>query len=272
MQIQSQNFSSAPEIRYQLIETQYRLLTHIHQFAELVVLLEGELDVTVDGTTERMIPGQAAFVFPFQPHGYRSEVKNKLALILFSPSLIPNFFRETAGTVGERSVFTPSDSTFAALNKKIISAPDLTLSGVKGCLYLALDDFVCATPMKKASSESNMSAGVVSYINEHMTEDLTLNSIAAALGYSPKYLSNCIGKLFGMNLRTLIAAIRVNKAKYLLRETDKTGLEIMAECGFGTERSFHRQFKAVLGRTPKYIREKYYSGSKIDQGIVKKFE
>jgi AraC-like DNA-binding protein len=116
-----------------------------------------------------------------------------------------------------------------------------------------------------------MSVGVITYVNEHITENITLASIAGALGYSPKYLSNCINKLFGMNLRTLIAAVRVNKAKYLLRETEKNNQQIMQECGFPTERSFDRQFKAILGRTPKYIRQNYYKGAAIDQGIVKKF-
>ena len=255
-----------------MLDMRYRLLTHLHQFAELLILLEGELDVTVDGVTEHMKPGQAAFVFPFQRHGYHSVERNKIALMLFSPALMSGFFKTIDGMVGERTVFDISDAVLKTFEEKIFPNEDFTLSSIKGCLYLALDDYNSQVQLKKASTESNMSASVVSYINEHLTEDITLSSIAAALGYSPKYLSNCIGTLFGMNLRTLIAAVRVNKAKYMLRETNKTGLEIMTECGFSTERTFHRQFKAIIGRTPKYIRKNYYQGSTIDQGIKKKFE
>ena len=272
IQIQSQNFSTEPELRYQMIDTRYRLLTHIHQFAEMLIMLEGELTVTVDGKAEMLTKGQAAFVFPFQRHGYHSDVNNKLAVFVFSPALLSDYFKSIDGLVGERAVFTPSKATLKAFEEKIFEADDFGLSSIKGCIYLALSDFSEQIDLKKTSSENNMSERVVSYINEHITEEITLASIAQALGYSPKYLSNCISKLFGMNLRTVIAAVRVNKAKYLLRETDKTGLEIMSECGFGTERSYHRQFKAILGRTPKYIRKNYYKGSKIDQGIVKKFQ
>lgn len=271
MQIQSQNFSNEPEVRYQLTDRQYKLSNHIHQFAELLILLEGELDITVDGNTERILPGQAAFVYPFQKHGYYSDTVNRIALFTFSPALLPDLFKATDGTVGKSAVFTPDPSTLSAFKSKIIERDDFSQSSIKGCLYLAAGDYTEQTEFVKTSSQNNMSVAVITYINEHMTEELTLTSIANALGYSPKYLSNCIGKLFDMNLPTLIAAVRVNKAKYLLRETDKTGLEIMAECGFSTERSFHRQFKAVIGRSPKYIRRNYYKGAAIDQGIVKKF-
>ena len=272
LQIQSQNFSLSHEIRYQMVDRQYRLLTHIHQFAELVFLLEGELTVTVDGRAEQMLPGQATFIFPFQRHGFSSESETKLAILLFSPSMLSDFFSSSNGLVGQQSVFTPSEATRTAFTEKIFQSDDVTLSGARGCLYLALDEYLRSTEFRNSSSEYNMSAAVIGYITEHITENMDLTSISAALGYSPKYLSNCIGKLFGMNLPTVIAAVRVNKAKYLLRETDKTGLEIMTECGFTTERSYHRQFKLILGKSPKYIRQTYYKGAKIDQGKTKTFE
>lgn len=271
MQIQSQNFSNEAELRYQTITTRYRGLTHIHQFAELLLLFEGELTVTVDGKSEKMTPGQAVFLFPFQKHGYHSDCVNKIALFTFSPALLPDFFKVTDGTLGRNAVFTPDSSTLAAFQSKIFNKDDFSQNSLRGCMYLAIGDYTEQTEFIKTSSQSNMSVAVITYINEHVTENITLKSIADSLGYSPKYLSNCINKLFEMNLCTLIAAVRVNKAKYLLRETEKNNQQIMQECGFTTERSFHRQFKTILGRTPKYIRSNYYKGTKIDQGIVKKF-
>ena len=100
-----------------------------------------------------------------------------------------------------------------------------------------------------------MATAIVSYVREHLAEEITLTEIAKSLGYNPNYLSKCISDIFETNLCTLIANIRVDKARYLLYETDKTGLEICYDCGFGSERSFHRQFKSITGRTPKEYRK-----------------
>ena len=125
--------------------------------------------------------------------------------------------------------------------------------------------------MKIGSKDSDLASKVVGYINEHLTDDIKLKDIADELNYVPNYLSACIQKAFGMNLRSLIASVRSDKAKYLLWETDKTGLEICYECGFGSERSFHRQFKQITGKTPKEYRMAITMG-KINHGIAKTFD
>ena len=269
--VQSSNFSNERVVRFQLLNKQYIYPNHIHQFAELVFSLEGELEITVDNKTEKLRPGEAAFVFPFQPHSYRSNNINKLALFVFSPHMIPDFFKETDKKVGTRSVFTPKESTLSMFRDRIFGKNDMELYDIKGCVYLILSDFLESVPLCEGSAKNEIATGVVSYIRENLTENITLSEIAKKLGYNPNYLSKCISNIFGSNLCTLIANIRVDKARHLLYETDKTGLEICYECGFGSERSFHRQYKAITGRTPKEYRNMLKARGKINNGTVKYF-
>ena len=55
-----------------------------------------------------------------------------------------------------------------------------------------------------------------------------------------------------------LKTIRIESAKKLLRETQKTMLEIIAECGFGSDRSFYRQFKEAVGESPYKYRTAVY--------------
>lgn len=270
IRIQSQNFSTARAVRFQMLDKVYTYPTHIHQFAELVICLGNSLNVTVNGNTEILHEGQAAFIFPFQPHSYFSKERNQLSLLVFSPSMIPDFFNKVAGKVGASSVFTPKESTLDTFRSRILEKSDFDLFDTKGFLYLTLSDFLENTELCEASADNSIALGVVDYVTKHITDKITLTDMARELGYNPNYLSERIGELFGINLCSLIANIRADKARYLLVETQKTGLEICYECGFGSERSFHRQFKEITGSTPKEYRSKF-KVSKINHGIIKYF-
>ena len=269
--VQSQNFSTERVVKFQLLNKIYSYPTHIHQFAELVIPLENELEIMVEDKTEVLKPGNAGFVFPFQPHSYKSNKVNKIAIFVFSPYMMPDFFARTNKQVGTRAVFTPKNSTLDMFRDRIFGKDDMELFDIKGCMYLILNDFLDSTELCDSPAKNEIAVAIVSYIRENLTEELTLTGLAKSLGYNPNYLSGCISELFGTNLSTLIANIRVDKARYLLFETDKTGLEICYECGFGSERSFHRQFKAVTGRTPKEYRSSFKSRGKMNSGTVKYF-
>ena len=58
-----------------------------------------------------------------------------------------------------------------------------------------------------------------------------------------------------MNFSKIVANVRVDKARHLLRESSKSRTEICYECGFGSERSFHRQFKEITGFSPGEYKE-----------------
>ena len=81
------------------------------------------------------------------------------------------------------------------------------------------------------------------------------STVAKALGYSESHFSYTINKTTGFGFNTLLAMLRIESAKKLLRETEKTILEIVLECGFGSECSFYRQFKEATGVSPLKFRK-----------------
>lgn len=270
--VQIENFGEQNSVRYQFINGKHKYaVSHIHQFMELVVVFEGDIDITVDNRTETIHPGEAALIFPYQSHNYTSEVNNKLSVFVFSFAMIPEFYNATEGMVGKQSVFSLSETAMNNFKERIVDVSEFSVYDFKGCAYFALSDFLNQVELCQASYKNNFPVRIINYIKEHISEEIKISSVAAEVGYSSKYLSNCIKKVFGMNFAMLVANIRVDIAKRLLRETDKTITQICYECGFGSECTFYRRFRGVMNVTPNEYRASLLN-RKIDQGVLYTFE
>lgn len=261
MRIQGDNFGKEITFKSQLHNKKYIYPKHIHQFAELVFMIEGSMVITVDGKSETLHPGDAALVFPFQAHGFYSESVVKMAMYLFSPSIASSFFKSHDGKVGKSAVFKPSECTSVLHKERIFENDSSSFYGIKAFIYSVLEDFTAQIQMIEGFSDTTVATKVATYINEHFSEQIGLETVASKIGYSPNYLSHCISRVFGFNFCSLLANLRVDKARKLLSETDKSTIEICFECGFGSERSFHRQFKSITGRTPTDYRTSFACGT-----------
>lgn len=271
MIIQFDNFGYRRDVRYQFVKECYNYGTHIHEFAEIVIPTKGDLTVTVDGKSEVLSPGKAALVFPFQAHSFHSTVENEISIFVFSTALVSDFFKKTKDMVGESSVFSISHDCLNVFNSRIKAKTTLSLYETTGFFYLLLSDFYEQVKMLPSDKTGNVSQKVIEYIKENIADDVSLAAMAASLGYSPKYLSNCINKRFGMSVPNIVSALRVEAVKPLLIGTDKSGVEICFECGFGSERSFHRQFKEITGMSPREYRTRHHNVT-IEKGVVTSFD
>jgi YesN/AraC family two-component response regulator len=81
------------------------------------------------------------------------------------------------------------------------------------------------------------------------------------------YHSQAFFRLF-CYIFTQTALDTMPRTRRLLATTAMSSIEISFECGFGSERSFHRQFKLITGKTPLEYRAQF--ACKIsDPGTVK---
>ena len=268
LRIQSINFDNNRSVSFETINRKYHFAMHVHQFAELVIPISGELTVMVEDRTEILKPGEMAFIFPFQPHGYRSSCKNELAIFVFSPAFIPDFFNALGGRVGTKAVFTPKPST-RKLYDKIIEKHDFELFPVKGIFYLTLSDLLSTVSLTPKPKRTDISASVIDYVCKHISEDISVEDIARVIGYSPSFTSKQIKRLFGVNLSAVVSALRVDLAIDYMWKTDKSLTEISNLCGFGSQQSFNRLFKALISRTPSEHRAsfKFYG----ENNVIKNF-
>ncbi len=268
MRIMASNFGEGCAFHHQLHDSVYKVSEHIHQYAELIFVLEGETRITVDGVQERLCAGDAAFIFPFQIHSFKSREVNRIAMYLFSPAAMMDMFSSREGTVGVRSGFIPSQTTLSVLNERIIGIDEPKIYDIKAFLYLALGDYLEKTPLRNSITGTSVVSKVIIYLNDHFKEDVSLTGVARDLGYSANYLSHCIKRLYGMNFCSVLASLRIEAARKLLTSSNKSLTEISYECGFGSERSFLRQFKSNTGFTPSEFKRRFYVGKRPSPKVV----
>ncbi|WP_208585714.1 AraC family transcriptional regulator [Gracilibacillus suaedae] len=107
--------------------------------------------------------------------------------------------------------------------------------------------------MKGLSKPSRM---IVHYVQEHLSQQITLNDLALYCGRHPNYLSALFKRETNKNIQSYILEERINKAKYLIKHSDYLFVEIAHLCGFESQSYFTVQFKKIVGCTPKEYRNR----------------
>lgn len=93
-------------------------------------------------------------------------------------------------------------------------------------------------------------ARAVDYIEEHLADELSRETVARAAGLSPSHFSHLMRARTGWSFTELVTRLRIDRACHLLAHTDQPLAQIAQECGFGDQSYFTRVFRKRTGRTP----------------------
>lgn len=99
---------------------------------------------------------------------------------------------------------------------------------------------------------------VQAYIQDHMSEDLSLHTIAEHVSLHPVYLSKIYKLETSENLTDYSFSLRMEKAIYLLKESNCKVYEIGSQLGYQNPAYFIKVFKKHYGKTPQEFREKSF--------------
>jgi len=94
----------------------------------------------------------------------------------------------------------------------------------------------------------------IDYIQTHLGDNLSLNDIAGELSMSPYYFSHLFKQSTGMSPHKYLIHQRVERAKLLLKQTEKTITSVAMECGFANQSHFAKCFAQYTGMNPKHFR------------------
>jgi AraC family transcriptional regulator len=95
---------------------------------------------------------------------------------------------------------------------------------------------------------------VVSFIEENLDEDLSLEQIAAVARVSASHLKAVFRKALGMPVHQYVIHRRVERARTLLLESDMPLAEIALVSGFAHQSHLARHMKRILGETPRAVK------------------
>ena len=104
---------------------------------------------------------------------------------------------------------------------------------------------------KEKSNNREVIEKTVEYVKSNLTEDLSLERLAAEAKFTPTYFHKLFKASTGKPLRDYIEEQRIKKAVNLLISTDKTLTEIAYECGFSSQSYFSYAFKRKMKIPPR---------------------
>ncbi|HVW68233.1 MAG TPA: AraC family transcriptional regulator, partial [Steroidobacteraceae bacterium] len=93
------------------------------------------------------------------------------------------------------------------------------------------------------------------YIEAHLGDGLSLESIAAVSAMSPFHFARAFRKTIGQSPRQYVIERRVTRAKELLRSSAGSLTQIAHLVGFSTQSHFTSVFRQRCGITPKRYRD-----------------
>jgi AraC family transcriptional regulator len=88
------------------------------------------------------------------------------------------------------------------------------------------------------------------YIDEHLSEDLSLEELARVVDISPNYLISLFRDSVGMTPHKYVLQQRIERTRKLLARPGLSLLEIAQGCGFRDQSQFTTIFRRNFGVTP----------------------
>ena len=106
-------------------------------------------------------------------------------------------------------------------------------------------------------SRRQIADDVEKIIQEQYHQQITLESIAKSMHFTPNYLGLVFKSVKKTNVTRYLMQVRMEKACWFLTTSDKTVNDIAVLCGFGSITYFHTAFKRENGLTPSEYRQKH---------------
>jgi len=105
-------------------------------------------------------------------------------------------------------------------------------------------------PSPEENSEDYRIELVKRYIEKHIGENLSLESLAETVGMNAAYFSRFFKRHTGVLFADYLAECRMKKAIELLRDPRYKVFEISTMVGYYSKQNFYKRFRAFTGHTP----------------------
>lgn len=230
------------------------------RYPHIIMTVSGRGSCVVDGEVYELTPGRVFYADRDVEYMMRPSGANwKVNWVMFEYGLM--LFAESLFTSSRVSYFSLHDTEdVSEVFRSIYDAISLdnfyggfTASALLYQLIIRLNRDVTMAPEQKVNPAV---AAILTYINEHYAEEITLEKLCkAAGGLSEQYLCRLFKQTMGMRPVEYILKKRINIAHSYLEKTDMPIAEVAERTGFHNTSYFYRNFKKFTGTSPLHCRQ-----------------
>jgi AraC-like DNA-binding protein len=228
-------------------EEDWHIPAHAHMHNELIVVLGGHEDVTVNGETFRAAAGDVLFFRPRVVHEERSDAADPLQscfIGFYWPDDLANCPLRSTDTEGRLRQLCAW-----AVELRDATHPDAVIAR-ESFLRAAVREFIRIAH----HTEPTLATAVRQYVQQHLSRPLTLDQLARHAGMSKFHFIRRYRQQTGRSPMADVRLIRVQQARDLLLSTGQPIKAVAPQVGLGSELALYRLFRKHLHLTPGQLR------------------
>ncbi len=228
--------------------------SHSHNMAELYFFIDGEAQFAVEGSVYDLSPGTVIVTAHGQAHhlilspGCRHY--ERIAVLFEAPPKAFSLLHDGLVSGSNRFLLNERERV---LFEEGLNAVSHSKESMRGVLTDSLANLIFASLAKKDTSSSLAEHDIVKdtivYINEHLSENLSLDVIAKAMFSNKSYINKRFNAIMGCTVWDYIIRKRVFAAQQKLYIA-KSVSEAFAHSGFNDYSTFFRAYKKCTGLSP----------------------
>lgn len=235
------------------------VITHLHRNVELLLMREGEAEITIDGEAVVVHSGELAVISPNSIHKISTDKEYcEYYCLIIDHSIYEDWFKAEEMRfpikTDEPSVIASYKAIFDTLEKKpfcyrqeIKAHIMLMFSGI----FRTYNGQTSAELSTADSHRIDMTREAITYMHENFDKDISVEDIAKAVGFSKYYFCRSFKEITGQTPLWHLNYIRVCTAKSLLKSGAANITEAALKCGFNNTSYFCKLYKRYFGKLPK---------------------
>ncbi|MEM7221872.1 MAG: AraC family transcriptional regulator [Pseudomonadota bacterium] len=233
-------------------------LVHAHDHHQLVLPLQGRLEMEIAGRGDSVRAARGALVAAGEHHSFQGAVGTTCLVVDISdPGLQggPSLHQALWETVVARP-FIEIDPALERLLTFL--ALEVEGSGLEGARAASACELLLGSLERRLeivpSRASAVIARALAFIDRHYNEPIEIAHVARAAGLSPSRLHALFREELGASPGQTIATRRLTEAARLLERGERSLADIAFAVGYGDQSAFTRAFRRKLGTTPAEFR------------------
>ena len=266
-------FTNELDVHVQFMAFKHEVV-HVHDFFEFVYVIKGEIYNKIDANECILTPGTLAIVDIGQTHEMNAHAEVNYINILIKPNwcngeverkditeLFSSVCEEKLINVFGGTVIKFEDKEkelFDSLIYSMLEEYNSRQYNYQKILNHEISTFLITIARKlhfgeketTFSSVDDKMSMILQYIEENLSNDLSLDKVANKFFYNPSYFSRMFKASVGMRFTDYIQEIRVKKAIKLIYDSDYSIDRIVDEVGYLNKKQFYNIFKKKMGSTP----------------------
>lgn len=237
---------------------------HFHSNIELVYVLDGEIDIPINGTPHHLKKDDFMAIEPYCIHAYSSPTPSLLGIIICPCSYFKEIIDPSRRFALRKCVY-PRGKLTPEIKRCYEKAEESLKQNMRlvACGYIwTMLSYLAETYGRveyPSAPNSSLFVSMLQYLQEHYCEKLTLDDLAVKFGYNKYYISKIFNRYMDLNFNEFVNSMRCHHAVKLLANHEIGMKQIAEDSGFASQRSFHRAFQNVFGCTPSEYRSRFSS-------------